>query len=286
MKIFAQICRLTILTLLPFSVFAQPSVDGNLGDSQYILLASKLNSNQGFGANIDVTKIYYYPDVVGQKLYLGVAGKLNVSTNDGIGVWLNVNGTGSPSGKPFGQNLGIQNSGGHYIGAANSGVNIAFRADFEVDYMFAFNPGSSSTTVYFDAAKHVGTSALEYQGSCNQSGTSATNSSAGGTVFAQNQITFAFNNGGGPTQGLEMAIPFEQIGATSAMGIEVFAFVVSSAAYFSDVTVPGNVSNGNPGYNADFSTMGNGPYHTTTGGALPVSVSSFTARINPSGAGV
>lgn len=287
MKTAVRIYCLTALAFLPFLLIAQPTVDGDLGDSQYILLASKANSNEGFGPNIDVTKIYYYPDAVNGFLYLGIAGKLNTSSNDGIGVWLNVTGTGSPSGKPAGQSLGIQNPGGHYIGANNNSSNVAFKADFEVDYMFAFNPGSSSTNVYFDAAKHVGTSVLEYQGLCNQSGTSATNGSAtSGAVFTQNQITFAFNNGGGTTQGLEMKIPFTEIGATSAMQIQVFAFVVSNTAFFSNVTVPGNVTSGNPGSNADFSTISGGPYHTQSGGALPVGVSSFTVRINPNGAGV
>ncbi len=51
------------------------------------------------------------------------------------------------------------------------------KAGFEVDYMFAFNPGSGSTSVYFDAAKWNGnTKTMEYQGSCNQAGTSAQNS--------------------------------------------------------------------------------------------------------------
>jgi hypothetical protein len=271
-------------TLLAASVciaFAQPTVDGDLGDAQYILLATKANSNSGFGSNIDVTKIYYYPDVGNSHLYLGVAGKLNTGSNDGIGVWLNVTGTGSPTGKASGQALGIQSTGGHYIGANNDGGNVNFKADFEVDYMFAFNPGGGASSVFFDAAKHVTSSVIEFQGSCNQTGTSATNSSAGGTVFGQNTITFAFNNGGGATQGLEMRIPFAQIGATSAMQIEVFAFVVSSTAFFSDVTVPGNRTGGNPGFNADFSTMSGGSYHTTSGGSLPVQLASFTSqRIN------
>lgn len=258
--------------------FSQPTVDGSLDDAEYITIATKQNSNAGFGSNIDVSKIVYYPDPTNSFLYLGIVGKLDVTNNNGIGVWLNVTGTGSPSGKAAGQSLGIQSSGGHYIGAGNNGSNVNFKADFEVDYMFAFNPGGGSSNVYFDAAKHVTSSVIEYQGSCDQSGSSSTNSSATGTVFSQNSITFAFNNSGAANKGLELKIPFSAINATSSHSIEVFAFVVSSTAYFSDVTVPGNVTGGNTGFNADYSVLSGGSYHSTPASSLPVELTSFTAN--------
>ncbi|MEW6062369.1 MAG: hypothetical protein AB1600_10575, partial [Bacteroidota bacterium] len=268
---------LSIVFYVTISV-AQPTIDGSLDDAQYITIATKQNSNAGFGSSIDVSKIVYYPDATNSFLYLGVVGKLNTSSTDAIGIWLNVSGTGSPSGKAAGQPLGIQSTGGSYIGAGNNASNINFKADFEVDYMFAFNPGGANTSVYFDAAKHVSSSVIEYQGSCDQSGTSATNSSAAGAVFSQNSITFAFNNSGAANKGLELKIPFSAINATSSNSIEVFAFVASSTAYFSDVTVPGNVTGGNSAFNVDYGSISGGFYHSTPPSLLPVELTSFTAN--------
>lgn len=257
-----------------------PSVDGTLTDPEYSILGLKQNSNAGFGPNIDVSKIVYFSDVVNQIIYIGVVGKFDVGSNNAIGIFLDVTGTGSPSGKASGQALGIQSGGGSYIGANNDPANVNFKADFEVDYMLAFNPGGGATNVYFDAAKHVTSSVIEYQGTCNQTGTSATNSNASGTVFPQNSISFAVNNSGGANTGIELAIPWSSVGANGNMQIQVFAFVVSSTAFFSDVTVPGNAPTAgdvNPGFNADFSTLAGGPYHTNPSSPLPIQLSYFNA---------
>ena len=253
-----------------------PVVDGNLDDSQYITIATKQNSNAGFGPNIDVSKIVYYPDVVNNNLYLGVVGKLNTGSNDGIGIWLNVSGTGSPIGTSSGGNLGGITGAGHYMGDP---TNPDFKADFEVDYMFAINPGYSPTNCYVDAASRVGTPASVYLGDCGLTG-SLVNYNTTGTVFSSGQqISFAFNNGGGANQGFEIRIPFAAIGANSSMSINVFAFVVSATAFFSDVTVPGNRTGDNPGFNANFSTMPGGPYNSGTR-PLPVELTSFTAKVS------
>jgi hypothetical protein len=251
-------------------VLAQPSIDGLLTDPQYSQVAIKLNTNAGWGPNINVYKIVYFADYTNSQLYLGVEGKLDGSGN-GIGVWLNVTGTGSPSGKVAGQALGIS-GGGHYIGG-NGGSNMNFKADFEVDYMFAFNNGGG-TTCWFDAGKHVGSSIGHFQGSSNLIGTPSTNDKDTGYVFTLNSITFAFDNAGTANMGLEMRIPFSEIGATSAMDIEVFAFIVSSSAWFSDITVPGNKS-GDPGFDADWGSYSGTPYHSTPPSPLPIQLASF-----------
>ncbi len=212
-------------------------------------------------------------------LYLGFVGKLDVTNDNALGVWLNISGTGSPTGLAAGSSLGFSGAGNYMDG--DNGSNIDFKADFEVDYMFAFNPGGGNTSVYWDASSHVGGgSVAEYQGSCDQSGTPAANSNAGGGIFTQNSITFAFNNGGGADQGLEMAIPFSELGANSTMSLEAFAFIVSSTGYFSDVTTPGNVAGGNLGNNPDFSTLAGGSYHSTPEVSLPVELTSFNADVN------
>jgi hypothetical protein len=262
-------------------LFAQPSIDGLLTDPQYSQVAIKMNTNAGFGSNIDVSKIVYFADYTNSVLYLGVESKLDGSGN-GLGVWLNVTGTGSPSGKAAGQALGIWPGGGHYIGG-NGGSNMNFKADFEVDYMFAFNNGGG-TNCWFDAGKHVGSSVGYYQGNCNLTGTPSTNSNENGTVFTQNTLMFAYDNAGAPNTGLEIAIPFSQIGATSAMDIEVFAFIVSGSSWFSDVTVPGNKTGGNPGFDADWGSYSGGLYHSNPLSPLPIQLASFVGSYVENGA--
>lgn len=264
------------------SVGTAPTIDGNLSDVSYTTIGLKQNSNAGFGGAIDVSKLVFFSDIVNQRFYVGIVGKFDTGTNNGIGLFLNIAGPGSPSGKPAGQSLGIAQNGGHYIGADNNAANANFKADFEVDYLFAFNPGNSTTSIYVDAAKHVSASVIEYQGSSDQSGNATTNTSASGNVFPANVIQFAVNNGGGTNQGIEISIPWSAVGADQNMSLEAFAFVASNTAFFADVTVPGNVpptiGDANPGFNADFGALAGGPYHTAPPAPLPVQIASLTAR--------
>ena len=268
----------SLLLLFVFAanlVFAQITIDGDLSESLYQVAATKQNSNNGFGSNIDVSKIVYYADDASYTLYIGIVGKLNTASNDGIGLWIN---SSSVTGIGNGSSLAIS-GGGHYISGDN-GNHQDFKADFEVDYMFALNTGASNSFVYLDAGSQVLTPPkAHYQGSCNQSGTSANNSSENGTVFTKDALTFAFNNDGGSNHGFEIAIPYSEIGAYSGETYQFFAFVVSSTAYFSDVTVPGNVSGGNLGYDPNFGSISGGPYHSSSS-AVPVELTSFTASIS------
>lgn len=270
--------KLTFLVFILFSfsvTYPQITVNGTLDESSYQSVATKLNSNSGFGPDINITEIVYYPDYTNSILYIGLKGKLNTGSSDGFGLWINIAGSGSPTGTAANNSLGGISGAGHYM---ENGDNPNFRADFEVDYMFAINPGSSTTNCYVNAASRVGTPAGVYLGNCGQSGSSLDYSTTG-TVFANGYtITFAFNNGGGSNQGFEIKIPFGAIGATSSMEINMFAFVVSSTAYFSDVTVPGNITGGNPGFNPNFSALSGGSFNSGNK-PLPVELSSFTASV-------
>ncbi|GAB4363504.1 MAG: hypothetical protein Kow0042_01410 [Calditrichia bacterium] len=256
--------KLLLIFLLALTVplLSQINVDGSFTEPEYIQLAEKLNTNQGFGADIDVSRILFYPDVSGNMLYLGIEGKLNTANSDGIGIWLNVT---SRNGAIAGIPLAIS-GGGHFIGG-NGGSNPNYMADFEVDYQFAFNTGATTTTVYFDAGSNVGTPSAQYIGLSDQSGTPASGPGTPG-IFSINSITWAVDNSGNPLAGLELAIPFSELGLTTLDSLQIFTFVVSSTAYFSDVTVPGNIGSGNPGFDADFSGAilnsppNSGPYHT------------------------
>ncbi|NBC16656.1 MAG: hypothetical protein GVY18_04975, partial [Bacteroidetes bacterium] len=252
---------LLALLLLPLGAQAQPTVDGDLSDADYQTLATKQNANSGFGANIDVQEIVYYADLANDVLYLGVEGTLDTGSNNAIGLWL---GFSEVAGVPAGTGLGF-GGGGHYLGG-NGGSNAGFAADFEVAYGFALNPGNGATNVFVDGASYVGgTPNGGFVGTIDQSGTATSNSG----FFTGGAVTHAFDNGGGADQGYEVAIPFSELGITATGELSAFAFVVSSTAFFADVTVPGDVTGGNPGFDADFNTLPGGPYHGTAPVAVP-----------------
>ena len=270
-----------VLLFFPLLSVAQPTIDGDLSDASYLSIGTKQNSNSGFGSNIDVTEIVYMTRNGTGKLYLGVKGKLNTGSGDGIGIMLNVMGTGAPSGAAAGSNLGINTPGDfHYINDGGGGqTNLSFKADFEVDYLMALRPANGGTTTDMFVGDHVGAANAVYIAStADLSGSTATGMGLDFDGDANSgNITYAINNGGGANQGWEIEIDYSVIGATSAHTIEVFAFVISGTAFFSDVTVPGNVTTGNVGFNADFSTLSGGNYHTNAA-VLPVALNKFEGK--------
>jgi hypothetical protein len=260
---------IALLALFVSPVIAQPVLDGDLSDAQYTTLATKQNSNAGFGPDADVQRIVYFADDANATLYLGVVGRMPTGNDNGIGIFLGTNGGGAPTGVAAGNPLGFPGAG-HYMDGQGGGTDDDFAADFEVDYMFAMNSGSGSTSVFLDAASHIGGQAANFVGQSPQDG-----SAPGSGVGPEGQtITFAFNNTGGANTGFEAAIPFSELGASAASDLQAFAFIVSSSGFFSDVTVPGNVTTGNPGFNANFNTLSGGPYNSMSG-VLPVELTSF-----------
>ena len=254
-RAFQLVICTSLLTLFSVagavSTLAQPTVDGDLSDADYQTVATEQNSNSGFGSAIDATEIVYFADDDNSTLYVGVKGQLDVSNSNGIGLMLNFQ---ALSGTSAGTDLATS-GGGHYTSST-------VRADFEVDYMFAMNPGSGSSNVFYDGVERVGGSSTQFLGSSDQSGTSTTNENS--DFFDTGSVTLAFNNGGGADQGFEMSIPYAQLGASGVSEVgamEAFAFVVSNTGFYSDVTVPGNVTGGNLGSSPNFNTLSGGPYH-------------------------
>ena len=247
-------------------------INGDLSDPQYITLATKLNSNLDWGS-INVSKIVYYPDAAHQVLYLGIEGYLDNSSANGIGIMM---GFSELAGIPTGTALGGARSDQHFMGG-NNGADANFKADFPVSYMMSANPGNSANC-YVNAAKLVGGPLYSYLGNCAQTATPVTGPSGAADFLAQYSTAFAFDNSGAANKGFEIRIPYSQLGITNAGNVQLFAFIVSSAAWFSEITVPGNLT-ADPGFNADFSTASGGPFHVPLS-PLPVELSSFTAKLN------
>ncbi|NUN08125.1 MAG: T9SS type A sorting domain-containing protein [Ignavibacteriaceae bacterium] len=239
----------------------------------YKHLANKQNNNLGFGSNIDVNKLLYGYDFTAGKLYLGVEGKIDKTNSNGIVFFIGLSNQ-SGNAAPAGSSLGNVTGGGHLFGVT---TNADYKMGFPVNYAFVINPGGSDSVIYLDAAKYTSTSKTgQYLGFCRQSGNTAIGPSSAG-IFSANSIAFAFDSAYGNNRGFEIAIPFSEIGnPTPSTNITVFAAVVSSTAFFSDVTIPGSVSGGNPGFNTNFLTLAGGPYYS---GAqpLPVELNSFAA---------
>ncbi len=273
---------LVVLIFQPVTGEAQITVDGSFSEGEYQSVATKLNTNSGFGPNIDVVEIVYYPDSIGSVLYLGVQSILNTGSSDGIGLWINLSGQ---SGTASGSDLGINTAGDfHYINDGGGGqVNLGFKADFEVDLMLALRtPGGGSADMF--AGDLIGTATASFV--CQTPDLTGTLCNSGPVDFdgdgTSGNMSFAWDNSGTNT-GLEVAIDFDAIGADASQDLEVFAFVVSQTAFFSDVTVPGNFSPGNPGFNVDFTlgdvngdmTPDTGPWHSGPQ-SLPVQIQAFS----------
>ncbi|MBN2571827.1 MAG: DUF4623 domain-containing protein [Ignavibacteriales bacterium] len=247
------------------------AVDGNMNEDRYRLLAVRTGGTPWAPMQLD--SIVYYPDQYNQILYVGVGGVLQDGSTNGFGIWLDVTGE---NGSPLGTSLG-GSPGGQYM-SGNGGANTNFKADFEVDYMFAMNAGGAGSPCHVDAVSLLGGRTAEYLGNCGLVGTPAVNL---GGVFTAGTVQFAFDNAGGNGQGFEIAIPFSELGSsvTEDDSINVFSFIVSATAWFCSATIPGNLV-ADPGHDADFSTMANGPFNTKGAGStapLPVELKTFSA---------
>jgi hypothetical protein len=246
-------------------------VNGRFNE-HYNFIASKQNQNSGFGPNMELKKVGYWFDT--NHVYVAVQGKLDRTNSNGIVVLLNFD---NIPGLAAGQSLGGVPGGGHLFGDAS---NPNWKMGFEVDMAFVINPGGNDSVAYLDAAKYFnGVKTGGFIGSTYNSGSAAQGPSAPG-IFATNAITFALDSAYDIGRGLELKIPFTELpGLNPNTQIQVAAFIVSNTAYFSDLTLPGNLTSGNAAFNPDFGTLPGGPYFTGFH-QLPVEMVSFSANTN------
>ncbi len=248
-------------------------INGRMNEN-YANYHPDLDVNSGFGPDINIDGIYAHMD--SENLYLASDCYLNTTSSDGIVLFLGnskLAGTGVAAGSP----LGNVPSGGHLFGDV---TNPNFANDFETHFGFVINPGSGSTAVYIDAVKYTNnTKAAQYIGTTTQAGALGEGPDVDG-IFTNKSIKFAFYNTHDVRRGWEMKIPLTQIGnPTNYDELQMFTAIVSSTAYFSDVTVPGTIVTGNLGFSPNFSTLQGGPFHMSTL-IIPVELISFSAVNN------
>ncbi|PSQ89372.1 MAG: hypothetical protein BRD30_05760, partial [Bacteroidetes bacterium QH_2_63_10] len=109
---WTAVAAAALLMFAPFAVQAQPTIDGDLTDSEYNAL-DNADGEDGFGGGASVRNLRWYVDDVNENLYVAVAGSLGTEVVFGdlnnIGIWVNVTGgETSPSGIPAGDTLGIK----------------------------------------------------------------------------------------------------------------------------------------------------------------------------------
>jgi hypothetical protein len=258
--------------IIAYKITTPMAVNGRFHE-KYTMMAESQNNNRGFGENIYVKRLAY--TIANDKLYLALESRLDKTNDNGIVVFLNVNklaGQGAPAGTALGAVTGL----GHVLGNT---ANPNFKNDFETHFAFVINPGGADSMVYVDGAKYTTSTKIgQYLGKAKQDGSGAFGPEVAG-VFTANSINFAFDSAYGGGRGWEIAIPLSEIGNPTAVNqISAFAAVVSSTAYFSNVTVPGNAGTSNPGFNPNFQTMSGGPFHSV-GVPVPVELTSFTYQV-------
>lgn len=282
--------RSIISTFLCLAVYffswAQPTVNGDISDSQYLLLASA-GSNNGFGNQNDLGVLKFF--TTNSTLYVGITGRLSDANN--IVVFMdfeNYNGRDNQTlGGNSTSNIGVfSTSTNPGDCGGNGGLNGAILDNgFDADYAFAFNRGNTNTNFYLDVARFNdasnpnGYNYTGYVGACDQNGTPASFSlEVGGT----GNITFAFRSDYDPNtqsqSGVEFAIPYSALPGTNFGDvIKFFVVITNNFGFMSDESIPGDITGGNPGCDANLSSQAATLYTTST--TLPVSFTQFLARV-------
>ncbi len=249
-------------------------VNGRFNEA-YTIIGGSQNQNQGFGPAMELKKLGYSYD--SNYVYVAVQTKLDKTNSNGMVLLLNFD---NITGAPAGTSLGGVPSGGHLFG---DGSNPNWKMGFEVDMAFVINAGGNDSVAYLDAAKYFsGNKTGQYIGSSYNSG-SGTNGPSVAGIFAENSIRFALDSAYDRGRGFEIRIPRSELNNIGFNGnLQMAAFIVSNSAYFSDLSIPGNITGGNAAFNPDFGTLAGGPYFTGFN-PLPVELVSFNATSTGNG---
>jgi hypothetical protein len=274
--------------------FAQPDIDGDMSDPEYILLAQKSSSYNSF-PNSELGAIYYYTYF--DTLFIGITGELDIvpvppgtpsftTPEDPNNIvlffdWSDYSGRGN-------QPLDPLRTGASGVFIPWGGMNFT-RMDFDADFAMAFNTGNNDQVIVMDAVRYgpdnlapiqadtiFGPDQLQFLDSIAVH--------AIGGVFGGNPgatITYAYQNGyvsaAQSLKGLEMKIPFDAFqNVTSSSGLCVFAGLTDKSGYFSNEILPGDpLSSTSLGDTVDFAAVPNQDYCASIFQILPVELVHF-----------
>lgn len=277
---------LSLTACVAGTAFGQITVDGILNEASYATIATRGTASPSFGPDIDATSIK-----VAQSagfVYIGVTGFLDPANSNAIGLVLNFSSASHPAAVD-GADAGTDLIFTPAPMAFTNYMNYSLKTAFEVDYMFALNPGGTATSCFVNAGKKVGTAAESYLGDIEQTGFPTPD--IGVTFFASSGVSMAFKRSiGNANAGFEMKIPFSALGLPNSaqLSVQAFAFVVSADAYYSNITIPGTPTTGQLGQNGtggnaappsiNFATVPGGPYYSNPATVIPVEMVRFDAK--------
>ncbi|MCI5083480.1 MAG: T9SS type A sorting domain-containing protein [Saprospiraceae bacterium] len=270
---------LTLFYVLNVALIAQPSVDGDMGDSDYITLGSFSSGRNSFGDDNDLGVIKFYTD--NTDIYIGITGE--TTSNDNIVLFFNFSGyTGRGAGNELDPINNFEGFVGVFNKSANSGLDAA-KMDFDVDYALAFNEGETTTNYFIDAARYgeddmLSNAAIGSTG--NQTGTAAT-LDLGSTFGGTGNILIAYDNSfaSDSDKGVEMRIPLAVFaGVNNTQTLELFAIITSNTGFMSNETIPGDPGASNLGNDANLFSISGQDFFTSSQ-SLPVELSSFSGIV-------
>lgn len=255
-------------------VFCQPTIDGDMSDTDYTIVGTFNSGNDSFGSANNIGVIKSYSD--NTNIYIGITGEVNESNN--IILFLNFSGYGGRgAGNELDPNNGPDGTTGVFNKSANPGTDNV-RMDMDVDFALAFNKGSSSN-FFVDAARY-GSSDLITDGNIGSTGNQTGGAAFlnAGSVFGgigNMSVAYDGNFAGNSDKGVEFVIPFTAFaGVDNTQTLQLFAIISNANGELSNECIPGNPGSGNLAANFNFSTVAGQDFFTTPF-ILPVELSRF-----------
>ena len=232
-------------------------INGTINEPDWVNFAQKTTNNAGFGDNKDVKGLYIFAD--NDSLYLAVDAELAFEGNngDGIGIMLEFSELeGIPAGEPLGSAPGAV----HFLNPGNEYTD--FTMSFDVDLGISMSWAQQQIVLSmarYQESGNEGAVILSSTDAPGGDGEVGTGPEAHTGFLPENSVRYAFRESGNPETGLEIAIAKDALGISDG-DVRAFGFIVSGTAFFSNVTVPGNVGGSNPGFSATFHDAAGGPF--------------------------
>lgn len=257
---------------------AQPTIDGTITTAEgYVLVYQNLSSNLGFGDGNRLGGLYYaYRSVPTPMMYIGITGQMNDVNN--VVLFLDFDnyegrGTGTMAGTQ-GSSLGVFTTNSTSCGSTGGIAGARMSNGFDVDYIFAFNRGDGTSTIFVDAMR-LGAAAVDgymehdninSSGLPNQIGTPHTMTLPFTTqpcAMPNGTVTVAFRNDFEPntrtSSGIEFALPVAGMcGVAEGDFVRFFVAITNQVGFFSNVTMPAlPVGQANLGCNPNLTNFSN-----------------------------